>query len=193
MKFNLRHVFMMLFWLSVGVSFSMAFETGRIVHHQYVGAINAIRDIKRIVDSHSQIEAWEVKLWLDPVRQRQRNQYSLESYIPFDGIPVYEYDPWGRPFHVVEPVKAGDEFHFYSSGQDGKSLSEGNDPDDLNTWDDHGESWYRKSIQRHDRMRLGIRGTVIGLGIFVMTLLLARISYTKPNSTTLVEKDGQVE
>ncbi len=44
-------------------------------------------------------------------------------------------DPWGNGFVFVEPGNHNtNSFDLYSFGRDGKSTSNGNDPDDINNW-----------------------------------------------------------
>lgn len=45
-------------------------------------------------------------------------------------------DPWGNDYIYVFPGKNSREgFDLYTLGEDGKSATAGNDPDDLNNWD----------------------------------------------------------
>lgn len=48
-----------------------------------------------------------------------------------DKVPT---DPWGNPYRYVAGDGYPSGFGFYSSGIDGISKSQGNDPDDINSW-----------------------------------------------------------
>jgi len=49
-------------------------------------------------------------------------------------------DPWGNPVHYIRTPRLEKEFGFglYSTGADGISRSQGNDPDDWNSWTEDG-------------------------------------------------------
>ena len=58
-------------------------------------------------------------------------------------------DSWGNGYHLTTRLpKDGEtlEFHFYSTGRDGISVSDGDDPDDINSWREH--ELYRSEIRR---------------------------------------------
>lgn len=65
-------------------------------------------------------------------------------------------DPWGNPYQVIERSESTDGLkttvHAYSFGQDGKSLTQGNDPDDINSWNDHWRGFYLAQIERDKRL-----------------------------------------
>ena len=67
-------------------------------------------------------------------------------------------DSWGNPLQFVydesgELAVDGGAILAYSFGQDGKSKSKGNDPDDINSWDDHDIPFYRNQIQNFKRRK----------------------------------------
>ena len=60
-----------------------------------------------------------------------------------------EFDAWGRPLQVMDPRKPTSDatkskFGVYSTGVDGRSESFGNDPDDINSWDNHHDAYYQR-------------------------------------------------
>ena len=60
-------------------------------------------------------------------------------------------DPWGNSFQIVDLNREGNfkeefSFHVFSCGVDGKSNSEGNDEDDINTWDYNRDQYYAKLV-----------------------------------------------
>jgi hypothetical protein len=65
-------------------------------------------------------------------------------------------DPWGHPYRCVSPKASPDgqsthDVGVYSMGQDGVSESNGNDPDDINSWDDHHRRFYLDQIATRKR------------------------------------------
>ena len=64
-------------------------------------------------------------------------------------------DPWGNPYQVIELEKPGLvvselTFHAYSFGVDGASESNGNDSDDINSWDYDRDRHYGPMIRNDD-------------------------------------------
>lgn len=54
-------------------------------------------------------------------------------YLDRDGIPT---DSWGHDYAYHCPgIRNTNRFDLYSHGPDGASKSQGNDPDDINSWD----------------------------------------------------------
>jgi general secretion pathway protein G len=54
---------------------------------------------------------------------------------PWKGImKEYPTDPWGNPYHYVTSPNLERGYGLYSNGSDGVSNSDGNDPDDWNSW-----------------------------------------------------------
>jgi hypothetical protein len=75
-------------------------------------------------------------------------------------------DAWGNPFRYagfIPPTQA----LVYSCGQDGVSLTDGNDPDDLNSWGQHGQ-YYSKRALRRELLKWG----TVFVGIYLGLLLL---------------------
>ena len=64
----------------------------------------------------------------------------LNAQLPFK-------DPWGSPYIYKIPGKYNpDSFDFYSMGRDGISKTEGNDPDDISTWNKKADRVYNPII-----------------------------------------------
>lgn len=68
----------------------------------------------------------------------------------------FSSDPWGNRYHLAgggKPtgVARPHPFGAYCLGQDGKSNSQGNDPDDLNTWFDRVPEFYKQRGRTYDR------------------------------------------
>jgi len=72
-------------------------------------------------------------------------------------------DPWGHSYkcrrNVVMPDGTVTDSGIYSLGEDGVSASNGDDPDDLNSWDDQCYSFY----SRRDTIRYFLGRFIIGI------------------------------
>lgn len=86
-------------------------------------------------------------------------------------------DPWDKPFVYIDKPKNDCSFGIYSKGEDGISNTNGNDPDDLNTWTntDRPYQYYLSKINRRDLIVFIIRGLFSGLFIFIIFLIFYRI------------------
>ena len=67
-------------------------------------------------------------------------------------------DSWQRHLQIIENEngdlrREAGRILVYSMGSDGKSESNGNDPDDINSWDDHHLVFYRNKIEQLERNR----------------------------------------
>jgi hypothetical protein len=51
-------------------------------------------------------------------------------------------DAWGNPYRIQSRTSVDEEPLVYSTGEDGRSNSDGNDPDDIRSWDDKRGVWY---------------------------------------------------
>ena len=52
------------------------------------------------------------------------------------------FDSWGNPYRIRMPKKPNDQFLVYSMGKDGKSNTQGDDGDDIRSWDANRGTWY---------------------------------------------------
>ena len=82
-------------------------------------------------------------------------------------------DPWKNPYqYVTRRVGDEDRVGVYSFGRDGTSKSDGNDKDDLNSWNDDGLKWYKNVDNRRERIDLVAQGLVFTALIYVFFLLI---------------------
>ena len=84
-------------------------------------------------------------------------------------------DHWEYPYRcITSSTEAGEaKYHIYSLGQNGLSNSAGNDADDLNTWDENCDQWYREKLRESQQKKSviwgGILTGVIWLGYFFLS------------------------
>ena len=74
-----------------------------------------------------------------------------------DRIPL---DPWGHEYQYIPPAPEGiRDYGIYSFGKDGISISNGNDPDDINSWD----TGHRRLRSRPSQINLAVWIAIVGL------------------------------
>lgn len=75
----------------------------------------------------------------------------ISDYDPLDMIER-ELDAWGNPYRCRRNIVHSDgtviPVGIYSTGKDGVTQSDGNDRDDINTWDPDSYSWYQQQVRR---------------------------------------------
>ena len=60
-------------------------------------------------------------------------------------------DPWGNKYNFVKRERSGifdcdSDFHVYSTGIDGQSYTDGNDDDDINSWNYNKDTYYTPKV-----------------------------------------------
>lgn len=67
-------------------------------------------------------------------------------------------DAWGNSYHLTTRLASDGKtmvFHFYSTGRDGISVSDGDDPDDVNSWREN--EFYLSEMRRTAYFKRGLR------------------------------------
>lgn len=99
------------------------------------------------------------------------------AYEDFDSSASdHDYqDMWGNPYRCVRITEGGStRLGVYSSGEDGISRSLGNDPDDLNSWNENGRSHYEKKDRAAALRACGMMSLYLaGLSVLVSEFFLA--------------------
>jgi hypothetical protein len=88
-------------------------------------------------------------------------------------------DPWGQPYRCIRNRHLTDgtlvELGVYSIGRDGVSESQGNDPDDLNSWNKDPNKYYRDEINRQNFMDAALTGLFLTPFIYALLFGLFRL------------------
>jgi len=103
--------------------------------------------------------------WLDQLKAKDRQSSLLVDH-------EHTLDAWGNPFVYVFPGKRNPEsFDLYSLGADGKTETNGDDPDDISNW--HAPERWRKHYKPSKISKLHLL-LLTGLAISVFLLARAR-------------------
>jgi len=93
---------------------------------------------------------------------------------PNDEYPdkrINSKDPWGNTYQhemLEDPQNKSVQFRVYSMGEDGRSASRGNDPDDINSWDEHHREFYNRAHIREAIPELAIEMMILILPMFLV-------------------------
>ncbi|MEX2141279.1 MAG: hypothetical protein WD894_18585 [Pirellulales bacterium] len=138
------------------------------INYLYMSALNDVRQIRLQLAyieenfGRTTLSTSVIDQWLDD---------SLPANDPAWRLLVerQRVDPWGNPYRSLN-LALDDSSLFaigiYSTGEDGASLTQGNDPDDLNSWDEHTGSHYRAAISEENRKRYAVQGLFLTAFIY---------------------------
>ena len=141
MQFSIKHVLLLvLIWaVTIAVVPYAPWIQMRVTYYDSV-AINEVRELQLVIISISD----ELPISLDRLRKSDQWLTIKQSV-----------DAWGRPLQIIESNQKSI-FGFdcgisvFSFGADGVSETSGNDPDDINSWDDHHYAFYHNQIRTRE-------------------------------------------
>ena len=125
--------------------------TVRLISYRWTTAWSHVSsvamDIENRLIPHPRLTVDAVQRWIEGK--------TLPSDPPqLQGSYQVESDPWGRPLKIVERLDGNGNRRFavFSFGRDGMSRTDGNDPDDINSWSDDPVVNYRREALRDSQM-----------------------------------------
>ena len=164
MRFSIKHLLLFIsVWAITLALIPYAPWVGMRVSYYHTSAINDVREIHLLVMSTSD----ELPISFDMLRKSDMWPTVNQST-----------DAWGHSIQIIESERKSKEgydcgVHVFSLGADGVSATLGNDPDDINTWDDHHYAFYHSQI-RNEEMMARLRQS-IWLAPLLYLILLAII------------------
>ena len=79
-------------------------------------------------------------------------------------------DAWGNPYRIQSRESFDEKPRVYSTGEDGLSNSDGNDPDDISSWDEERWRWYsRRQFTREISFCMIVSALVTAAGFWLFT------------------------
>ncbi len=105
-------------------------------------------------------------------------QWLVDGIEP-DGLylPVHpETDIWGNTYRLAidgSGLNAAERIDVYSLGEDGKTTTNGNDPDDINSWTEPSTEFYDRRLSRIMLLVYGGLGVLYGIGVWLLFFQLA--------------------
>ena len=137
MRFNLRSLFLFLTALAVAYFIACNFLLNSLlITWKHTRALFDIQSVQRIAQ---QLHNEKDKTGFS---NAQNELFTLVSETP---------DPWRNSYQVLNFSDNNEqlEIEVYSFGEDGLTLSSGDDPDDINTWDPESVSFYDRRVRWH--------------------------------------------
>lgn len=133
-----------------------------LASYTFVSALNDLRWIQNSIDVFLEDEAPYIQN-LIPIGETELRMATFEDSkleIYFNSSFHHE-DPWGNPYILVAEERENRLWlGAFSRGKDGVSHSAGNDPDDINTWDDDPVQFYTEPINRRARREFIVKLSV---------------------------------
>ena len=140
MRFSLRHLFLLapLFLLNTFLLSVFALQPLRTYRYQH--EVNGVQYAQERVETALRYCAYNDTT----VSEKTLNQWLAHRLPSTDPASAILMDPprldsWGNPYRISEESMA----RIYSTGRDGNSQTDGNDLDDIRSWDENRASWYR--------------------------------------------------
>ena len=88
-------------------------------------------------------------------------------------------DPWGHPYRCIRFAHTyrGERraFGIFSMGRDGVSATDGNDSDDLNSWNPESHQWYVRDIRNRTRWECLMKGLLLAPFVYFGVIGIAWI------------------
>ncbi|MGC3966342.1 MAG: hypothetical protein QM775_02920 [Pirellulales bacterium] len=131
--------------------------------HRNISAQNEL-----IAKNDSLIPAVALNRWLN-------NGLTPEDQVTYPGLPSGERcypDAWQRPLIAVRDHKLNDgrnvPLGIYSLGEDGASNSEGQDADDISSWDENAGDFYRRREKWYAFLMFILLAVPTAVGIYAL-------------------------
>ena len=142
---------------------------GHRISWRHVSAANDIRSIRLFAENQ--------------VSDEPRRTFKTIDFAPFWSDIGKNGDPWGNAYQIIELEYPKDEFssnvHAYSFGEDGYSKTNGNDIDDINSWDYDYRKYYGAKIAQDNRRKFAQRTIWLTPLTYIAMLLLYK--FAKPD------------
>jgi len=107
------------------------------------------------------------------IKTTNSKEEDLSIYL--DWVRYEQLRIWDAPPKYVVTKELPEGVGFYLEGEDGTSLSKGNDRDDINSWNYGSTSFYHKKLQReHDLRDLIVSGLFAGIAFILCYLATKR-------------------
>lgn len=79
-------------------------------------------------------------------------------------------DAWGNPYRIQSRVTPDEKLRVYSTGEDGRSNSDGKDLDDIRSWDENRWHWYsRRQFTREMSFCMMASALITAAGFWLYT------------------------
>ncbi len=177
MRFSLRHLLMLFPAYVLSIFVAGLYEWSLTADHpMYESDAGGTRSVLMMIEGNDSsslrppVSEETLNRWLSGgLTRRELHETGLGSFC--DSLDI-----WGNPYRAVRDLTLPDgtvvELGVYSMGEDGSSASDGNDPDDINTWSESWKEHYRQSQRSRQTAGLGIFGLILLPFVYLVVFLL---------------------
>jgi len=152
--------------------------------HTWHRAHLALKELKLCADFYKddhgryppegEVNRWLEQLWEREGESEASGNSELASFSDLYHVTSYQrLKRWQVPPVYVVDESIPDGCGFYTVGDDGLSSSNGNDPDDINSWDPSSISFYHRKLWRHRE----IRDVSVSLGFALIAFVALKIRW----------------
>ena len=145
MRFRIRNLFLFALIFILTTYLVSAFALPPLRTYRYQREVNRVRRVHDWVETSLRHCSYQQLT----VTDETLNQWLAHSLPANDPASEFLDDPpgmdaWGNPYRVQARESLMAAVRVYSTGQDGESLADGNDPDDIRSWGPNRGAWYSK-------------------------------------------------
>lgn len=132
---------------------------------------NSVRHVQeRIEDSVRHCELANITVADATISDWIRNRLSPDDPAAEILMDPPRLDAWGNPYRIQSRTNLDEKLRVYSTGEDGLSNSDGNDPDDIRSWDEERCRWYsRRQFAREISFSMFVSALITLAGFWLLT------------------------
>lgn len=154
-----------------------------LITYKWEVARTGVRDISRRVTDACRMQD-ETDVSVETINDWLVGELSPDHPLAAELRESPRKDPWKNPYGCIRFVHTyGDETRalgIYSMGRDGVSKTNGNDMDDVNSWNWQSHQWYVRDIKTRRRWELLMKGVlltpIVYFGVIAISWIITRSS-----------------
>ncbi len=179
MKVTLSHL--LLLFPAFSLSYAIAFwiDPSPLAEHKHTIALVEARRLAIDIEAmdtelhrngKARFKADVINAWLSGTIERNHPITKVLS------VRCPDRDPWDQPYVFVHLSNSTRNIHtgIYSKGQDRISNSNGNDADDINSWNDYSDSFYSYAIASRQRRTTVLQAMTLTPLIYLGILMVIK-------------------
>lgn len=163
MKFTLGELFLLAPAIFVAALLTSEFCFPAERYYVWTSEVNRVRSAQTLVESSVRfaINIRSKKLHVSDVNRWLKNELPSDHEASDILMDSPRPDSWGNSYRIQLASKLTDgNFRLYSMGRDGVTSTDGNDPDDIRSWDESRGAFYQQELFRKD-LTFGLLFTLI--------------------------------
>jgi hypothetical protein len=144
MRFSIRHLLLLAPLFLLNTFLISVFALPPLRTYRYQHEVNGVQYAQERIETALRHFAYDDTTVSDKTLNHWL-AHCLPSTDPASAILMDppRLDSWGNPYRIQARKSEKSPARLYSTGRDGNSQTDGNDLDDIRSWDENRASWYR--------------------------------------------------